>query len=409
MKSVEFATEEHCLRPTLRLAIVTETYPPEVNGVAMTLGRMVDGLLAQGHHIQLVRPRQTRSDAAADAEGYTEVLARGVPIPRYGGLRFGLPARTGLIRLWSRQRPDLVHVVTEGPLGWSAVSAARKLGLVVTSGFHTNFDYYSQHYGIGWLEQPVAAWLKRLHNRTAITFVPTEAMARDLRKRGYKRVEVISRGVDTTLFNPQRRSAELRKSWGVNDDDVVVLSVGRLAPEKNLPLTVRAFKEMRAQHPRVKLVMVGDGPMRQELESQNADFHFAGVRTGIDLAQHYASADVFLFPSLSETFGNVTLEALASGLCVLAYRCAAAEEVIRHGDNGLVVTPGDEAAFIAQATALVRDEALRSRIRERASPSVAAHDWTRVHASFASALRGAVAEAQASDPTLAAFSNGGTR
>ena len=207
------------------------------------------------------------------------------------------------------------------------------------------------------------------------------------------------------IFNMEGRRA-LRHSPST---PLNYIYVGRLAPEKNLPLTVRAFKEMRAQHPRVKLVMVGDGPMRQELESQNADFHFAGVRTGIDLAQHYASADVFLFPSLSETFGNVTLEALASGLCVLAYRCAAAEEVIRHGDNGLVVTPGDEAAFIAQAAALVRDEALRSRIRERASPSVAAHDWTRVHASFASALRGAVTEAQASDPTLAAFSNGGAR
>lgn len=194
MDSAEFIAEDLCLRPSLRLALVTETYPPEVNGVAMTLGRMVEGLMARGHRVQLIRPRQAPLEQAARSPDFEEVLARGLQIPRYEGLRFGLPARTALVRQWTRQRPDLVHVATEGPLGWSAVSAAAKLKLPVTSDFHTNFDHYSGHYGVGWLRQPVAAYLRRFHNRTARTFVPTEAMAAGLRSQGYQRVGVIAGG-----------------------------------------------------------------------------------------------------------------------------------------------------------------------------------------------------------------------
>ncbi len=386
MRPVEFTTEELSLEPRLRIALVTETYPPEINGVALTLKRMVDGLIARGHCIQLIRPRQMSSEVPAHGSSFEELLSRGCRIPRYEGLRFGLPAKPALVRNWSRQRPDLVHVATEGPLGWTAVSAAARLRLPVTSDFHTNFDEYSRHYGIGWLKQPVSAYLRRFHNRTAATFVPTRAMARALTDHGYRRVEVVARGVDADLFSPLRRDASLRRSWGVADHGLVVAYVGRIAPEKNLELVVRAFEAIRSRYPEARLVIVGDGPQRSEFMREHPHYVFAGMRTGEDLAAHYASADLFLFPSLSETFGNVTLEAMASALPVVAYRHAAAAELLVDGESGMTIASGDEEGFVAGALRLAGDSALRARFGAAARRCAEGQDWEAVIDRFAATL-----------------------
>ncbi len=306
---------------TLRVAVVTETWPPEVNGVAKTAARFAEGLRRRGHSIQLIRPRQ----GSADQPRNEEILLRGIAIPRYPDLKIGLPAKRALARLWSFQRPDVVHVVTEGPLGWSALQAAAKLKLPVVSDFRTNFHTYSAHYGVGWLKKPILAYLRKFHNRTLGTMVPTEAMRAELSALGFQRVRVIARGVDTALFDPARRDPRLRASWGAGPDDVVLLHVGRLAAEKNLPAVLAAYEKVGP----AKLVLVGDGPMRRELQARYPGVAFAGTRSGEDLAAHYASGDVFLFPSLTETWGNVTLEAMASGLAVVAFDYAAAAEVVR--------------------------------------------------------------------------------
>lgn len=386
MRHADIAAEELWSDPRLRIALVTETYPPEVNGVAMTLKRMVEGLIARGHRVQLIRPKQGDADGPRSSHEFEELLARGWKVPRYEGLRFGLPAKSALVRSWSRQRPDLVHVATEGPLGWTAISAALKLKLPVTSDFHTNFDHYSRHYGIGWLRQPVSAYLRSFHNRTARTFVPTAALADELAAQGYRNLEVVARGVDTSLFSPCRRSASLRAAWGVSSDGLVVMHVGRLAPEKNLQLVVRAFRALRRAVPDACLVFVGDGPMRESLAGEVPEAVFAGVRTGEDLAAHYASGDVFLFPSLTETFGNVTLEAMASGLCAVCYRYAAAAEVIEQGRNGLVVPRDDEAAFVEAACRAARDASLRAGLAYEARETAERLDWEDVNDRFATAL-----------------------
>lgn len=365
-------------RRSLRVAMVTETYPPEVNGVAATVCRVVEGLRARGHELQLVRPRQDRSDSAADGERFAEVLMRGLPIPRYPQLRMGLPARRALLSLWRAQRPDVVHLVTEGPLGWSALQAATQLRLPVVSDFRTHFEAYSRHYGVGWLRTPVMAYLRKFHNRTACTMVPTEALRRELAVAGFKGLRVVARGVDTQRFSPDKRSPALRERWGVGAHTTVALYVGRLAPEKNLGAMLAAVEAMRADEPRLRLVLVGDGPERERLQQRFPQAVFCGVRHGEDLAAHYASADVFLFPSLTETFGNVVPEAMASGLAVLAFDHAAAGQLIRHGLNGLLASPGHEEAFSLLARRLAADLPQARALGAQARLTAQTLDWAQV-------------------------------
>lgn len=373
-------------RESLRIAVVTETYPPEINGVSLTLARLVEQLHERNHDIQLFRPRQSAADAPDQGQGFNEVLMRGIPVPKYPSLRMGLPSKRALVRLWSVHRPDIVHIATEGPLGWSALQAARVLKLPVTSDFRTHFETYSRHYGLGWLQTPVAAYLRKFHNRTDCTMVPTQALQRELHDKGYRNLEVVMRGVDTALFNPARRNPALRAAWGAGDDDCVITCVGRLAPEKGLGLLTHVFSTLRKAQANVRLVLVGDGPMRAELMRMCPQALFVGERRGEDLAAHYASADMFVFASLSETFGNVVPEAMASGLPVVAFDHAAAAELIIDGVNGIKVHKADEAGFHLATHRLAADANLRQRLAERSLATAQSLEWGSVAAKFESVL-----------------------
>lgn len=341
-------------RKSLRLAIVTETYPPEVNGVAKSLSRFVEGLCALNHEVQLIRPRQESDKASTPRVDLQEVLTAGLPIPNYPNLKMGLPAKKRLVNQWMKKRPDVVHIVTEGPLGWSALEAARKLKIPVSSDFRTNFHNYSQHYGIGWLKRPIVGYLKKFHNKTALTTVPTERMKFELSNIGFKNVQVLSRGVNAALYSPDYRSHALRSSWGVSEDDFVVLHVGRLAAEKNLDKLVSAYQAIARLDPGARLVLVGDGPERAYIASRVPNAIFCGVRLDEDLAAHYASSDLFIFPSKTETFGNVTLEAMASGLPMVAFNYAAAAQYVSNGTNGMLVNFEQDHQFDSAAIALYK-------------------------------------------------------
>ncbi len=383
----------------LRIALVTETYPPEVNGVAMTLARIVDGLHRRHHDLQLIRPRQK-----ADSSGVPrlhEVLLRGLPIPRYPHLRMGVPSKRALVKLWSTNRPDVVHIATEGPLGWSALQAARHMRLPVTSDFRTNFHAYSAHYGIGWLHKPIMAYLRKFHNQAQCTMVPTAALRDDLAASGFQRLSVVSRGVDAQAFSPSYRSVALRASWGVDDNALVVACVGRLAAEKNLHQLLSAFEAIRKEQPGARLLLVGEGPLRAELETRCPDAIFAGQRRGQELAEHYASADLFLFASMTETFGNVTAEAMASGLPVVAYRHAGAALLIQDGENGRLAPLGDSAIFTRLALQLANDPHQRQTLASAARQSALANDWDSICARFESELLRAVGHtSQPANPVM---------
>lgn len=372
----------------LRIAVVTETYPPEVNGVARTVGLMVEALCERGHHVQLIRPRQRVERAPLPGVGPRERLVPGFPIPFYRHLQIGVAPPGALHKAWTLWRPDVVQVITEGPLGWMAVSTARRMGIAICSDFHTNFHSYSRHYGVGVFASIVSRYLRALHNRTDCTLVPTAEMQASLETLGFERIRVVGRGVDNWLFNPARRSERLRSTWGCRSDETVALYVGRLAPEKNLALFVRAALAMRAIDPNLRVVLVGNGPQAAALRAEHPDFVFAGMRTGGDLAEHYASADVFVFPSVTETFGNVTLEAMASGLSVLAYDYAAARQYLRHGMSALLAPYDDAQAFVDMAVQLAGDAAMRARLRAESRRVADTVSWSRAVDDLERVLRG---------------------
>ena len=353
----------------MRIGIVSETYPPEINGVALTVHSLAVGLAQRGHQVDLIRPRQQQR--RVDDPGIDVLSVRGGALPRYPDLRFGLPAGRALLQRWQRQRPDAVYVATEGPLGWSAMRAAARLGIPLSSGFHTRFDSYAQHYGVGLLTPLVRSYLRRFHRQAAATLVPTAALAQELLALGIGQPRLLRRAVDTRLFHPAQRDDGLRARWGVDAGTPVVLYVGRIAPEKNLQLAVQAFRAIRQRVPNARYVWVGDGPARAALAAAHPDFIFAGVQREQALAQHIASADLFPFPSLSETFGNVILEALAAGLPVVAYAEGAAREHVRDGVNGYCVPSGHAQAFIDAAVKLASNPGLIRHMGRAAHASVA--------------------------------------
>lgn len=340
----------------MRIAVVTETYPPEVNGVALTVHALVAQMAADGHELLLVRPRQPGVSALPLERPISELLVAGAALPKYPGLRFGLPAGRLLSRRFAVRRPDAVYVATEGPLGWSAVRAARRLGIPVATGFHTRFDAYAGAYGLGPLTPMVRNWLRRLHNAAGATIVPTDELRRWLEERGFERVRVIARGVDTELFDPVLRDPSLRERWGIPPGGLAVIHVGRIAAEKNLGLAIEAFRQIHERRPDARFIWVGTGPLAARLQREHPGFVFTGLRLGEDLAGHFASADLFLFPSLTETFGNVTIEAMAAGVPTIAYAYGAARAHLHDREHGRLVPFGDDAAFIAAAVELAMDD-----------------------------------------------------
>lgn len=370
----------------MKLALVTETFPPEINGVAMTFGIIVRELGRRGHAVRVYRPRRPDLPSGETHPDFVQVPLPGMPIPRYPMLRLGLPAHGRLRREWTEERPDLVHVATEGPLGASAITVARALGIPVTSSFHTNFHAYTRHYGLGLFGRMVLAWLRRVHNRTRRTFAPTAEMCDELAAHGFENVALLSRGVDTWQFHPARRSAALRARWGADGDDPVVIHAGRMAAEKNYDLLLRAFAAMRQANPRCRFVLVGDGPLRPRLQRENPAYVFTGFIARGDLAQHYASADIYVHASLTETFGNVLTEAMASGLAVAGFDYAAAQQFVRHGESGLSVPCDQPETLVQAAVHLATDPLLRAQLRPAARLAVEAQSWERVIGRFESDL-----------------------
>ena len=369
----------------MRIAYVCETCPSEINGVALTAERTVRHLRAAGHAVQLIRPRQPSESARRDAD---EWRCAGGPVPLAPGLHYGWATPAALRMLWQEAGalPDVVHVATPGPLGWAALRAARSLGLATSADFHAHASAHRGHYGLGWLEPVALGYLKRLYAMADATFVPTPELHDQLAARGFQRLQVLGRGVDAQQFSPERRDQRLRGDWRVANDHRVMLYVGRLSPEKNAALALQTFERLSARRPGLRMVVVGDGPQRQALERAHPRARFVGMQTGAGLARYYASADVFLFPSLADTFGNVTLEALASGLAVAAFDTGAAGQLVRDGVSGCLAPPCEGLAaadaFLAASTRALDASALDGPLRKQARLAAIQARWVSVQYRF---------------------------
>lgn len=364
----------------MRLALVTETFPPEVNGVARTLGRWVTAFQDRGHEVLVVRPRQ-------DGERARPELVQALPLPGYSQLRCGFTSPWRMRDLLRNFQPDLVHIATEGPLGWATLLASQMLRLPIASSFHTNFDQYLSHYGAGVFAWVAGAYLRWFHNQTQVTLVPSAGTRQRLLREGMQRVEIWSRGVDARAFHPRHRDAGLRAELGLAEGDVLLVYVGRIAAEKNLPVLLHAFARLPDN---VRLALVGDGPLLPQLRRLlPPGVILAGERHGADLSRWYASADVFAFPSRSETFGNVLLEAQASGLPCVGFDCEAVNERITSECDGLLVR---DAADLAPALArLCADAALRQSMGDAARRKAEAQSWPAIFDGLEHRYRGLVA------------------
>ncbi len=366
----------------MRLLLVTDTYPPDINGVARTLAMLAKGLQERGHEVTVVTTLE--ADEAGE-QGEARRVMNSLPLPGYPGLRIGFASTRQMMEMLSSLKPHVLYVATETPLGIASIRAAAKLGVPVVSGFHTNFQSYLEDYHLPGLEAVAQGFLRSLHNQTARTLTPSVDTARMLEGWGIRNVGVMGRGVDTDLFHPARRSETLRASWGASAQTPVAIYVGRMAAEKNLPLAARAFTAFLKQHPEGRCVFVGDGPRLNAMRDEFPEFHYAGMQKGEDLAAHYASGDVFLFPSLSETFGNVVLEAMASGLPTVAFDYAAPRLLIQTGKTGWLAAFQDESAFLEQAQTAASDlQALQpgSEMRLAVRQAALSFSWQRVIAQF---------------------------
>lgn len=376
----------------MHIGLISETFWPDINGVSMTLAQWSQGLLDAGDRLDLITPHANADTAGLqglpwqDSRPFRHMSASRVPLPGYRGVKLGLMLPKATKRLWRKSPPDVLYIATEGLLGLDALRYARQNGIPVVGGFHTNFQYYLHHYHLQWLTPLMRAYLRRFHNACTRTLTPTQAQKKQLLRQQYHRIHRVGRGVDLSQFFP--RTTQERSLWrqqhGISDDTLLLGYTGRLAAEKNLSQWIESYQILKSQHPSpVKALIVGDGPWRDHVLSALPDALWMGELTGEALAIAYSAMDIFSFPSMTETYGNVVPEALASGTPVIAFDCAAAHELLQPGKNGDCVGVNEAEDYTARLIHLAHDyQQSPQRWRTASAKSIHHLGWPTVNASF---------------------------
>ncbi|CAN5593491.1 N/A [soil metagenome] len=371
----------------MKVVYFTEALLPHVDGVSRTLARLFASLERQGVDFRIVSPFQPD-----DSISWSWRVRR-VPFvrfPLYPDYHISYPV-PGLAAELDAYAPDLVHVVSPTPMAIWAQRYARQRGLPVVSSFHTHFVSYLRYYGVPWLEELGWRYLRWFYNRCDAVYPPTHAIIGELEEQGIRNLRLWSRGIDLARFSPRFRDLALRERVGAGDGTPILLLVSRLVKEKDLLDLVEVDRLLRERSTDFRLVFVGDGPLRGELEKRLPDAFFAGHQTGEALARWYASADVFVFPSTTETLGNVVLEALASGVPAVVVDRGGPQELITPGENGFVARANDIVDITDRVELLLRDAGPRRRMGERARESAATRDWEAINGRLLDSYTGVIA------------------
>lgn len=349
----------------MRIAIITESFLPAVNGVAGTVRHVTDHLVEAGHEVVVVAPRPGPA-----SYGDTRVVrTRAMALPGYPTFTLGLPDRI-VDRTLLEFAPDVVHLASPVALGAVGLAAARRRGLPILAVYQTDLGGFARGYRIPAGAAP-EAWTGYLHRLADRTLVPSSSSLDRLSRLGVPELYRWGRGVDLTLFGPQRRHAALHDRWTGSPDTLAVGYVGRLAAEKQVDRLVEI-----AHHPRTRLVVVGDGPERARLEALLPQAVFTGMLHGADLARALASLDVFVHTGTSETFCQTVQEAQASGVAVVAPAAGGPLDLVAPGRTGLLFDPRRPLALTEAVDALVADPRVRSRLTSTALAGVAGRSWS---------------------------------
>jgi glycosyltransferase involved in cell wall biosynthesis len=357
----------------MRVAIFSENFLPKLDGVTRTLATLLEHLARRGHRAILFGPEGgPRRYAGARIIG-----VKGLPLPFYPELRALFPLPRFGKRL-ARFRPDVIHVAEPMLLGAAGIKWGHRLRVPIVASYHTNLADYCAHFHLGALSNAVWRYRRFLHSQCAVTLCPSPSTQEELDRRGFARTSLWQRGVDSALFTPTRRSTEWRHALMGDETHTLVLYVGRLSFEKNLHALVEAYKAVENDH--AHLVLVGDGPARQDLEHLLVGHRatFTGYLRGEELAQAYASADVFAFPSLTETFGQVVNEAMSSGLPVVAFDADGVRDQVERLRTGLLVPPHNTGMFAEALRSLMTDPELRRELGGQARLVAQRRTWESV-------------------------------
>ncbi len=362
----------------MRIALFSEVYWPMVSGVGVTLVRLVEALEARGHVVRVYSP--TYPLPAGTADRPEAHRSPSVPLFLYPDVQWAFPRQRELDADLALFRPDVVHVATEFALGRAGIRAAGHLGVPVIASAHTDYEKYARRYGVPFLINVGWVYLRWFYGHAHRVLVPSRFYERTLNARGVHHTGLWTRGVDTRLFNPARRNDEWRARFGVGPDDLLVTYIGRMAVEKDLRRLLAAWRSLGEQRRRAQLVLVGQGPLEQEIRRwAPRGVHLAGVLSGEALAGAYASADLFVFPSPTETFGNSLLEAMSSGVATLAVGAGGVLDYAEHGRNAWLAPPQDTGELRAAMLRLMEDAALRERLARGGLATAAGRSWDTIY------------------------------
>lgn len=362
----------------MRIALFSEVYWPMVSGVGVTLVRLVEALEARGH---VVRVYSASYPLPAGTPDRPEAhRSPSVPLFLYPDVQWAFPRQRELEADLARFQPDVVHVATEFALGRAGIKAAAHLGVPVIASAHTDYEKYARRYGVPWVLQVGWIYLRWFYAHAERVLVPSRVYERALNARGVHHTGLWTRGVDGALFNPARRNAAWRARFGVGEGDLLVTYIGRLAREKDLRRLLDAWGALGERRGTAQLVLVGQGPLEDEIRQRALPgVHLAGLLNGVELAEAYASADLFAFPSPTETFGNSLLEAMASGVPALAVRAGGVMEYTVHDVNAWLAPPHQTPALGAALVRLLRDAPLRARLAEGGLRTAGARCWDAIY------------------------------